>query len=178
MRRLKTGILAKALFITVLAFLAASVVSISYTVVETHRRYEQSVTRQLNQLVDTVLVTVQTACFLGDEDLANEVAKGLLSNREIHRVTIESTRGLLAEQLRQAKVASGDAPILPPLRREVRSPFTPGEVVGTIALFPNPEVIDDLRDDYVALAIKQQAWQLIFVSLAIFLALTDRKSVV
>ena len=172
MRHPKTGILAKVLFITVLAFLAASVVSIAYTVVETHRRYEQSVNRQLNQLVDTVLVTVQTACFLGNEDLANEVAKGLLSNREIYRVSIDSTRGLLSEQSRQAKAAKAGAAILPPLSREVRSPFTPNEVVGTITLFPNPEVIDDLRDDYVALAIKQQAWQLIFVSLAIFLALT------
>ncbi len=172
MRHLKTGLLAKALFITVLAFLAASVVSIAYTVIETHRRYEQSVARQLNQLVDTVLVTVQTACFLGDEDLANEVAKGLLSNREIYRVSIDSTRGLLSEQSRQAKAAKAGATILPPLSREVRSPFSPNEVVGTITLFPNPEVIDELRDDYVTLAIKQQAWQLVFVSLAIFLALS------
>ncbi len=172
MRRPKTGILAKALFITILAFLAASVVSISYTVVETHRRYEQSLNRQLNQLVDTVLVTVQTACFLGNEDLAKEVANGLLSNREIYRVSIDSTRGVLTEQSRQAQTAKAGAPVLPPLRREVSSPFNTGEIVGFITLFPNREVIDDLRDDYVVLAVKQQAWQLIFISFAIFLALT------
>ncbi len=168
---LKDGILPRSLLATLLAFLLASVVSVAYTISETKQRYQADVDTRLQQLVDTVQSTVQTACFLKDADLSAEVAKGLLSNTEIARVIIESGGDVLSDQRRVARSGT-DGSAADHLKREIHSPFSAREIVGQIHLYSNPEAIREVQNQIVDLAVQQLLWQLVFVFIAIFAVLS------
>ncbi|MEO8159369.1 MAG: diguanylate cyclase [Betaproteobacteria bacterium] len=96
---------------------------------------------QLNELLETVQRTVSIACYLGDKQLADEVAQGLLSNRTVSEVTIR-VRG--AQLVRRNKAGVTDPATVAPsqsssatLVRKVVSPFNSTETVGEIALVPD-----------------------------------------
>jgi signal transduction histidine kinase/CheY-like chemotaxis protein/HPt (histidine-containing phosphotransfer) domain-containing protein len=163
------GILLRSLLVTLLAFIVASVGSILYTAYVTGERATKTVDVRLNQLLDTVELTIKTACFVNDEGLAREVAQGLLSNSEILRVTISAGSAILADERKPGDTAAGTAA---PLMRKISSPFKPSQTVGEVQLHPNPATINQLRHEDIMLAVQQLAWQLFFVSLAIFAALT------
>lgn len=169
--RLRDGILMRAMLITVLAFFLASIGTIGYTVFVTSERAKKTIDTRLAQLLDTVQATVQTACYLGNEGLAKEVAGGLLRNPEVLRVMIGADGRVLADETRPlAQPVSAGEPY-PVLLRQVNSPFNANEAVGEVQLHPNPAVIDTLRFDAILLSVQQLVWQLLFVSLAIIGAL-------
>lgn len=90
---------------------------------------------QLVELLNTVQHSVSIACFLADGQMAGEIAEGLLSNHTVREVIIHSGAAELARRASADDAHSG-APIAP-LTRSVESPFTPGEIVGSIALVPD-----------------------------------------
>lgn len=169
----RDGIVVRSILITLLAFLVAGIGVVAYTSYATAQRAAQTIDTRLNQLLDTVQSTVKIACFIRDEELAREVALGLLGNSEVLRVTIMADDKVLADKSR-TDAAGQPAPTdirLSALERRVDSPFTPGKFVGSIRLEPNPEVIAAQRGEDILLAIKQVAWQLLLVSGAIVAAL-------
>jgi len=96
---------------------------------------------RLIELLDTVQSTVSIACFLSDKQLADEVARGLLSNRTVGEVTISAGNAQLAHR---SKLSAGARNASAPsnlaagnLVRKVASPFSPGTVVGEIVLVPD-----------------------------------------
>ncbi len=169
----RDGIVNRSILITLLAFLVAGVGALTYTSYTTAQRATRTIDTRLNQLLDTVQSTVKIACFLKDEDLAKEVSTGLLSNSEVLRVTILVDGEILANQ---SRTNAPDKPTLngyqlTTLERQIHSPFTPGKIVGTVRLEPNPDVIAAQRSDDILLAVQQLAWQLLLVSGAIVTAL-------
>jgi signal transduction histidine kinase/HPt (histidine-containing phosphotransfer) domain-containing protein/ActR/RegA family two-component response regulator len=167
----RKGIVFRSILITLLAFLLASIGSIAYTSYETSQRASHTITTRLNQLLDTVQSTVKIACFLNDQDLAKEVALGLLSNPEVLHVTIKAGESPLADERRGGGVLPlGDSSPIQ-LARSIASPFSPEHMVGEVKLTPNPEVIASLRNEDILLAAKQMALQLSFVAIVIIAAL-------
>ncbi len=166
-----SGILLRSLFVTLLALVVASIGSIGYTTYATSQRAAQMLDTRLLQLLDTVQATVKTVCFLNDKDLAKEVAQGLLSNSEILRVIITAEGVQLANEFKPGAVDVALPATIQPLERNVVSPFSAGKTIGAISLYPNPQVIETLRNEDILLAVKQLLWQLLLVSLAIFASL-------
>lgn len=96
---------------------------------------EQRQHTQLVELLNTVEDSVSIACFLADGQMAGEIAEGLLSNRTVREVTIFAAGAELARRVRPDD-ATREPPVAA-LMRNVESPFTPGEIVGSIALAPD-----------------------------------------
>jgi diguanylate cyclase (GGDEF)-like protein/PAS domain S-box-containing protein len=161
---LRHGILVRSIVVTVAAFLVVGVATVAYTARSTGNLAEQAINTRMSQLLDTVQSTLRIACFLKDQDLAREVAQGLLSNTEVLSVTIVAGDDILASQQRKdAGIGTGTSPPAP-LQRQIFSPFKAGEQVGEVHLTPNPQVIaNQLRQD-VNRAALQLGWQLALVS--------------
>jgi hypothetical protein len=84
------GLLARSLMAVVgIALLMGGASSLLVSRVAGERAHEQAMVK-LDELLDTVADTASIAAFVGDEQLAQEVAQGLLRNSELLRVTIRS----------------------------------------------------------------------------------------
>ena len=165
------GIVFRSVLITLAAFIVASLGAIGFTAYSTGERANLVIETRLNQLLDTVQSTVKTACFVGDHDLAREVAQGLLSNSEVLQVTIMAGESILADEFRRgASLHAGQASSAA-LTRKINSPFVTDQIIGEVRLIPNPEVIDHIRQADISLAAKQLTWQLALVSIVIITAL-------
>jgi len=106
------------------------------------RAEEQSVTR-LSQLLDTVESTASIACFVEDQSLANEVARGLLKNSDVLGVSIRSNKTELVHIYRDNASASElDRALSGRQTRKVRSPFDASQIVGEIVVDPDPDNFD------------------------------------
>ena len=137
------------------------------------RQTEADAYRRLGELLDTVEDTVRVACFVGDEQLATEVARGLIRNSEVLAVDIRSDKGLLAHvqrDLAPENMASEKQAVFgsQPVHRNIVSPFEKSMVVGNIALQPDGAAIDSL----VAQARSQIALQMLLLIVAVAIALT------
>ena len=93
--------------------------------------------QRLGELLDTVESTASVAAFAKDEQLAHEVALGLMRNSEVQRVVI--VVGNL-EIARAERSPQHDA-TQPPVQRPLLSPFKKGDIIGTIRLEANWEAI-------------------------------------
>lgn len=98
------------------------------------REERQRLQQNLVELMQTVERTASVAAFARDEQLASEVAQGLMRNRAVARVVIrEGGRDLVAHgpgtDLRPS-------PALPVLARPLMSPFAPQEQVGELEVWP------------------------------------------
>ncbi|MBB3048668.1 diguanylate cyclase (GGDEF)-like protein/PAS domain S-box-containing protein [Litorivivens lipolytica] len=96
--------------------------------------------QQLQSLVNTVENTVKIAVFLGDKQLASEVAQGLLGNKILSAVQIKTTESELV-QLGSDKAASSSKGEW--IERTLESPFSAGETVGSIRVLPNQTAITE-----------------------------------
>ncbi|UCV16443.1 putative bifunctional diguanylate cyclase/phosphodiesterase [Quatrionicoccus australiensis] len=132
------------------------------------RQTEADAYRRLGELLDTVEDTVRVACFVGNEELAMEVARGLLRNSEVQAVDIRSDKGMLAHLERNS--AEGKQAVFgsQPIHRNIVSPFENSTIVGNIALQPDGAAIDSL----VAQARRQIALQMLLLIVAVAIALT------
>ena len=104
------------------------------------RGHEESQQR-LSELLDTVENTASVATFANDEQLASEVALGLLRNSEVQRVIISAGTTELARAERSPRQEARQTSNLPPVERPLLSPFKKGEVIGSIRLEANWDAI-------------------------------------
>ena len=110
------------------------------------RTHAQSVTK-LGELLDTVESTASVACFVGDEQLAREVAQGLMRNSEVQRVTIRVGDRDLALAERPPRFGTAGSSVdsdgrAPSVNRTLHSPFNAQEKIGSIRIDANWEAID------------------------------------
>ena len=93
--------------------------------------------QRLGELLDTVESTASVAAFAKDEQLAKEVALGLMRNSEVQRVVIMV--GSL--EIARAERSTLHDETQPPVKRTLLSPFKKGAVIGTIRLEANWDAI-------------------------------------
>ncbi len=97
---------------------------------------------QLRELLDTVSRPASIACFLHDQQLANEVSQGLLSNQTVERVIIRAGTTVLAESARPSQITGTHSSTTENptnfIYRSLVSPFNPDETIGEILLTPDP----------------------------------------
>lgn len=160
------GILLRTTLIVIVTFILVGLGTVAYTTYVTSKRAQEAADLRLNELMDTVESTVSVACFAMDATLANEVARGLLSNSEILSVTIMSGETMLAHTQRKEASASQTG-LSPTLDRDILSPFDPDKVVGRVLLTPDPDVVaKSVREEVLRVAF-QLVWQLALVAVVI-----------
>lgn len=149
LRLLRTSIVYRSAFI-VLGI--ALLVGIFFALLSYHfsAKSEQEQARQRTQAsLSTVENTASIACFVLDQNLAAELARGLIKNGDISRVQIISDGKVLAEADKQSTQKSEPSALtmLPSidassqLVHEVYSPFNSKEKVCEIHLDPNLDFI-------------------------------------
>jgi diguanylate cyclase (GGDEF)-like protein len=124
--RMHVAARSSAMIVLAVATIGAAFLAVALAVAvreETARQHER-----VGQLVDTVARTTGIASYLGDAELADEVAQGLLVNRIVSGVTVRSGSRTLARRTRAESVGEAASA----LRRDVLSPFDSQLVVGTI----------------------------------------------
>lgn len=105
------------------------------------REERQRLHQNLVELMETVERTASVAAFARDEQMANEVAHGLLRNGAVSRVVIrEGERELAAigEPSAEARTVT-----LPVLTLPLNSPFDPAESVGELQVWPASARIEE-----------------------------------
>lgn len=128
----RQGILVRGLLtVAGIALLVGVIATLLARQVVGSRLHDEAHTR-LVELVDTVESTAAVACFANDEQLAKEVAQGLMRNRLVQGVAILGREQPLA-QLGRAVIHPNAEEFLI-VRRELHSPFKASEVVGEIRL--------------------------------------------
>ncbi|OYW25819.1 MAG: diguanylate cyclase, partial [Methyloversatilis sp. 12-65-5] len=129
------------------------------------REERQRMQQSLVELMETVARTASVAAFARDEQLANEVAHGLLRNGTVSRVVIREGKNELA--------AVGEASVhtrtmaLPVLTLSLASPFDPAERVGDMQLWPAGERIEHDAGAYSGYIAVILLIQLVVVVLAV-----------
>lgn len=93
---------------------------------------------RLQELLSTIESTAQIACYLGDGQLMEEIAQGLLSNRIVGKVIVRHADEILLEQGRSGASTASTKP----LARSIYSPFDASEQTCRIVLLPNAEEIE------------------------------------
>jgi diguanylate cyclase (GGDEF)-like protein/PAS domain S-box-containing protein len=122
------------------------------------RAHNQAMER-LGELLDTVESTARVASFANDEQLAREVALGLLRNSEVQRVTILSGNIELARAERSTKACDDQTAV----RRMLSSPFKKSETIGEIRLDANWDEIFKRVEDNSRFAMLLLTAQLLLV---------------
>ncbi|NHC05566.1 putative bifunctional diguanylate cyclase/phosphodiesterase [Azonexus fungiphilus] len=130
------------------------------------RQAEAAAYRQLAEMLDTVESTASVACFVGDGELAMEVARGLLSSSLVAGVDIATADGELVRLKRHFD--EFERPAGERVVRELHSPFAPTVAVGRISIQPDAGAIAG----QVAAARNQIVLQAILMIVAVTLALT------
>lgn len=133
------GILARSFLAVLAVVLLMGAFSTAWVNRVVSDRMHQQATTKLGELLDTVESTASIACFVGDEQLAMEVAQGLLRNSEVLHVVIQAgQRELVVAERGPAKVSPGETATsgeeIPGVSRTLRSPFNSQEVIGSITL--------------------------------------------
>lgn len=142
------GILARSLFaILGIAVILGGASSMMVNQKVAEREYHSALQR-LDELLDTVENTASIAAFTHDEQLATELAQGLLRNRDVFRVVIRAGEVDLvtAERSPQAtsgKVDAGTTDLRKDqVMRSLKSPFQKDLVVGEIQMDADHASID------------------------------------
>ena len=100
-------------------------------------RVQAQAVQGLGELIDSVESTASVACFANDEQLAMEVAQGLLRNSEVQGIVIRSNDKELARIERKERSTSDIAPMF----RSLGSPFKKDETIGQIELHAHWDAI-------------------------------------
>ena len=164
----RDGILLRSILVTLLAFALVGFATLAYTVQSARDAAEEQSRVRLEQLLDTVQSTLRVACFVKDQELAREVASGLLSNTEVLRVTIHEGDNQLIDLQRRPTPRPGAANAL---ERKINSPFIEGDVIGRVRLVPDPEAIaSQVRAEIIERSL-QLTWQLTLIAGAMVVTL-------
>jgi diguanylate cyclase (GGDEF)-like protein/PAS domain S-box-containing protein len=162
--RWRHSILLRSALILAGSLILVSIITISATIVVTGEREQLAATERLNHLLDTVESTVSIACFVKDAKLADEVAQGLLKNNEVRSVAIKADETELTHKVLATATPNQYSGNLR-LTRDVRSPFTPGKIIGHILIEANSEAIEHDINREVQFVILQIIGQLAMVTL-------------
>ncbi|MFZ6758882.1 diguanylate cyclase domain-containing protein [Undibacterium sp. Ji50W] len=181
LRLLRTSIVYRSAFIV----LGIALLVGSFFALFSYQFSAQSEQKQANQRMHASLSTVEStasiACFLLDQNLASELARGLLKNGDISRVLIFSGDKILAEASKQP-VQNQTTPVvtMPPeskapgqLEQEIFSPFNAKEKVCNIRLDPNIEFIREQsasKARFIVYLLLMQA--LVMASAVVYVVLT------
>ena len=93
--------------------------------------------RLADQLAASATKTVTIAVYLDDEDLANEIIKGLTINDLVSAVEVNSGLTVLASNLNDQVQSE-------PITHKLYHPFIDDEVIGEMALFPDAAFIRNM----------------------------------
>lgn len=125
-----------AVVVGLIALLGAILASLSF-----YQRIQSlevaSARRTAWQLAQTVQNTASIAAYLDNAELADEVIQGLASNEIVSGVSLTSVTGL-SVRLGSAAREHGEEPV----HLELESPFTPGQRVGELAIYPRQALIE------------------------------------
>ncbi|MBC7207913.1 MAG: diguanylate cyclase, partial [Methyloversatilis sp.] len=129
------------------------------------REERERMQRHLAELMATVERTASVAAFARDEQLANEVAQGLLLNDAVARVVITEADHVLAS----AGEADNEAGVLrlPVLVRPLTSPFAPDQQVGELRVWPASSKIAQAAGSYSRFIAIILLIELVFVVLSV-----------
>lgn len=121
------------------AFLVGSLFISTIAIVTKDREQLKSSTH-LSELLDTIESTLSIACFVEDQALAQEVARGLLKNTIVQSVIIRTEKQELANTARtSSSLSTARQAEKGKIVRAIHSPFTPRSRVCEIQLTPNME---------------------------------------
>jgi PAS domain S-box-containing protein len=109
------------------------------------QRESEHLAAQLTQLVDTVERTANIAAFVVDDNLAAEVAQGLLRNEVVSRVIIRAGAKVLADRQRPGEEPASESV---PLTRLLASPFDPNRIVGELVLVPESRALHHKMEEF------------------------------
>ncbi|MFZ6766259.1 diguanylate cyclase domain-containing protein [Undibacterium sp. Di26W] len=181
LRLLRTSIVYRSAFIV----LGIALLVGSFFALFSYQFSAQSEQEQANQRMHASLSTVEStasiACFLLDQNLASELARGLLKNGDISRVLIFSGDKILAEASKQL-VQNQATPVVTmqpeakapgQLEQEIFSPFNAKEKVCNIRLDPNMEFIREQsasKARFIVYLLLMQA--LVMASAVVYVVLT------
>jgi len=131
------------LFLTTLSVIVVAsligVVFLGRTAVVTEERMQKEWSASLGALLDTVESTAAAACFVEDQGLAQEIARGLAKHRQVLGVVIVAQGGELARFYGPGASAEVSARAAAQrITRRVKSPFFSGQTVCEVHLDPNP----------------------------------------
>ena len=136
--------------VVIIALLVAaitSVVSYYYAYTDTLSQAKQTLTR----LAQTVQPTASIAVYIDNRDIADEVINGLTRHEFVEAVSLTSKTGLNVSHGASSELLNrADAVAL-----KLESPFTAGEIAGTLTLVPRRALIEsNARKDAMAGALK------------------------
>lgn len=129
-------------------------------------------TVKLHELLDTIERTASIASFTNDVQLASEVEEGLLANRIVRKVAIYAGEAVLAESERtgpEHASAVVDSHAVDPIARPLFSPFDAHQVVGKIALTPDPVALAESASDASWFIAVSLLVQILVVAIAVLL---------
>lgn len=129
-----------AIILLIVGLVGLAFIGVGRTLVAGQERERQEAL--LEGLLNTVDNTVRIAVFLGDTQLAREVATGLVQNITVRAVTIRGQDKVLARNPAAPGVGESDTGGQT-LVRQVISPFQADEVIGEVRLVPNLQAIDE-----------------------------------
>jgi len=160
----RKSILIRSAAVIVASFFLAGAITISAIILATGERQHEAAAERLNQLLDTVESTISVACFVKDAKLADEVAQGLLKNKEVLAVTIRVDDADLSQK---TLVDTGPETVASDFRlmREVHSPFDAGETIGHIQVDANTQAIEEDITEEVRFITLQIVGQLTLIAL-------------
>ncbi|NTV95468.1 MAG: EAL domain-containing protein [Thiobacillus sp.] len=160
------SILVRSAAVIIFSFILAGIFTITASMVTTSQRQHRAASEHLEQLLDTVERTVSVACFVKDAQLADEVALGLMKNREVRSVTITADNADLARRTlpgSRSAAEPGDAR----LARDVYSPFAPDKRIGRVEVTANADAIQRATREEVRFVILQIVGQLTLIAVAV-----------
>lgn len=129
--RSRLALRSAALTLLALAVIGAVSLAAALQLSETRERSREHA--RLGELLDTVERTLQIACFLNNQELAEEVAVGLLGNRSVGQVRLLQGERLWLER--------GGTHTAQAMVRSIASPFVAGEEVCRLLLVPDTGAI-------------------------------------
>ncbi|MBL8485153.1 MAG: response regulator, partial [Rhodocyclaceae bacterium] len=145
LQRLRNNLALRTAVLLVFATAAVGLITVALGGVWLYRAEQARLQAQLSQLVDAVERTASIAAFVNDEALAKEVARGLVGNDAVARVTLRSGKLALADEADRDLQTTG---LQPPLIRRLHSPFDERVLVGELLLYPDGSVLRDQALDY------------------------------
>jgi len=160
------------LFGTVVSIAGAAVLVSAFFILlvglETASSTRKDFSRHMEELLDTVESTAGIACFVGDKQLAAELAAGLLKSHEVYRVVVRAGDKELARSERTGSAAVQENKSQG-VYRKILSPFNKGEVIGEIRIEPDVSEINRLVREKVVFMVGLLLLQLFFVVVAVVL---------
>ncbi|MDD2759485.1 MAG: EAL domain-containing protein [Methylomonas sp.] len=158
------------LSISLLAIALASMFALmGAAIIRDHETYRML--RQVDDLLSTVESTVQVACFTKDLTLAQDAAKGLMTNRLISGVKITAGVEVLAVAHRQDAPSFSDAHSV---SHAISSPFNVNETVGEIELTTDNDYIRREAFEYSIISSIALALEVVAIVCAVALVMFKR----